>query len=103
MPSCSSLPQGVVHYRPDHQRERRQDGQLMAGFRRGQRNGPDTRPQPMKDVRMSKLFSPTRIGAIDLSHRVVLAPLTRMRADVPGNVPGDLMATYYGQRASGAG
>jgi len=57
----------------------------------------------MKDVRMSKLFSPTRIGAIDLSHRVVLAPLTRMRADVPGNVPGDLMATYYGQRASRAG
>jgi len=57
----------------------------------------------MKDVRMSKLFSPTRIGAIDLSHRVVLAPLTRMRADVPGNVPGDLMATYYGQRASRGG
>ncbi len=52
---------------------------------------------------MSKLFSPIRIGAIDLSHRVVLAPLTRMRADVPGNVPGDLMATYYGQRASRGG
>ncbi|RKE36549.1 NADH:flavin oxidoreductase/NADH oxidase family protein [Paraburkholderia sp. BL23I1N1] len=30
---------------------------------------------------MSKLFSPIRIGAIELSHRVVLAPLTRMRAD----------------------
>jgi N-ethylmaleimide reductase len=52
---------------------------------------------------MSKLFSPIRIGAIDLSHRVVLAPLTRMRADVPGNVPNDLMATYYGQRASRGG
>jgi N-ethylmaleimide reductase len=52
---------------------------------------------------MSKLFSPTRIGAIDLSHRVVLAPLTRMRADVPGNVPNALMATYYGQRASEGG
>jgi N-ethylmaleimide reductase len=52
---------------------------------------------------MSKLFSPIRIGAIDLSHRVVLAPLTRMRADVPGNVPNDLMAIYYGQRASRGG
>jgi N-ethylmaleimide reductase len=52
---------------------------------------------------MSKLFSPIRLGAIDLSHRIVLAPLTRMRADVPGNVPNDLMATYYGQRASRGG
>ena len=52
---------------------------------------------------MSKLFTPIRIGAFDLSHRVVLAPLTRMRADVPGNVPNDLMATYYGQRASAGG
>jgi N-ethylmaleimide reductase len=52
---------------------------------------------------MSKLFSPIRIGAIDLAHRVVLAPLTRMRADLPGNVPNDLMATYYGQRASRGG
>src|SRR6202051_1762326 len=52
---------------------------------------------------MSKLFLPIRIGAIDLSHRVVLAPLTRMRADLPGNVPNDLMATYYGQRASEGG
>jgi N-ethylmaleimide reductase len=49
---------------------------------------------------MSKLFSPIKIGAFDLSHRVVLAPLTRMRADVPGNVPNDLMAKYYEQRAS---
>jgi N-ethylmaleimide reductase len=52
---------------------------------------------------MSKLFSPIQIGAIDLSHRVVLAPLTRMRADLPGNVPNDLMAKYYGQRASRGG
>jgi N-ethylmaleimide reductase len=52
---------------------------------------------------MSKLFSPIRIGAIDLSHRVVLAPLTRMRADMSGNVPGDLMTRYYEQRASEGG
>jgi N-ethylmaleimide reductase len=52
---------------------------------------------------MSKLFSPIRIGAIDLSHRVVLAPLTRMRADLPGNVPNGLMTKYYEQRASQGG
>ena len=44
-------------------------------------------PDSMKDAQVSKLFSPIRVGAIDLSHRVVLAPLTRMRADLPGNVP----------------
>src|ERR1700693_435058 len=54
-------------------------------------------------AQMSKLFSPIRIGALDLSHRVVLAPLTRMRADLPGNVPNDLMAQYYGQRPSPGG
>jgi N-ethylmaleimide reductase len=57
----------------------------------------------MKDVQMSKLFSPIQIGTVDLSHRVVLAPLTRMRTDMPGNVPSDLMATYYRQRASQGG
>src|SRR5271154_1310407 len=59
--------------------------------------------QSMKGIQMPNLFSPVRIGAIELSHRVVLAPLTRMRADLPGNVPNDLMATYYGQRASQGG
>jgi hypothetical protein len=54
----------------------------------------------MKDVQMSKLFLPIRIGAVDLAHRVVLAPLTRMRADLPGSVPDDLMAKYYRQRVS---
>ena len=52
---------------------------------------------------MSKLFSPIRIGAFDLSHRVVLGPMTRMRANLPGNVPNGSMATYYGQRASQGG
>jgi 2,4-dienoyl-CoA reductase-like NADH-dependent reductase (Old Yellow Enzyme family) len=34
---------------------------------------------------------------------MVLAPLTRMRADLRGNVPSDLMAKYYAQRASKGG
>jgi N-ethylmaleimide reductase len=51
---------------------------------------------------MSKLFSPARIGPYQLSHRVVMAPLTRMRSD-PGDIPSDLMVEYYTQRASKGG
>ena len=57
----------------------------------------------MKEAQLRRLFSPIRIGAFDLSHRVVLAPMTRMRTDLPGNVPNGLMAIYYGQRASEGG
>ena len=49
------------------------------------------------------LFSPLRVGALQLKHRVVMAPLTRMRSTQPGDVPSELMATYYGQRASDGG
>lgn len=49
------------------------------------------------------LFTPTSLGALDLKHRVVLAPLTRNRADLPGHVPNDLMVEYYRQRASAGG
>ncbi len=49
------------------------------------------------------LFAPLRVGALELSHRVVLAPLTRMRSTPPGDVPNSLNATYYGQRASKGG
>ena len=52
---------------------------------------------------MAKLFTPIRIGALELEHRVVLAPLTRMRSVMPGNVPGATMAEYYKQRASQGG
>jgi N-ethylmaleimide reductase len=48
---------------------------------------------------MADLFSPLRMGDLDLPHRVLMAPLTRMRAG-PGNVPTELNATYYAQRAS---
>jgi N-ethylmaleimide reductase len=49
------------------------------------------------------LFSPLRFGAHRLSHRVVMPPLTRMRARQPGNVPTELNAQYYAQRASAGG
>jgi len=48
---------------------------------------------------MADLFSPLRVGAFDLPNRVVMAPMTRNRAG-PGEVPTELMATYYAQRAS---
>jgi N-ethylmaleimide reductase len=51
---------------------------------------------------MSNLFSPVKIGPYQLSHRVVMAPLTRMRSD-PGDIPSALMVKYYSQRASSGG
>ena len=45
-----------------------------------------------------KLFQPANVGDLELSNRVVLAPLTRLRAD-SAHVPTDLMAEYYAQRA----
>jgi N-ethylmaleimide reductase len=49
------------------------------------------------------LFTPVRLGAFDLSHRVIMAPLTRLRSRQPGDVPHALNAEYYGQRASKGG
>ncbi|MBL8350968.1 MAG: hypothetical protein JNL87_11705 [Burkholderiaceae bacterium] len=46
-----------------------------------------------------KLFTPLVLGPITLRHRVVMAPLTRMRASPDGNVPTALNAEYYAQRA----
>jgi len=51
---------------------------------------------------MSMLFTPFRAGALSLDHRVVMAPLTRMRAS-PGDLPNALMRTYYTQRTSPGG
>ena len=49
------------------------------------------------------LFAPLTIGACALQHRVVMAPLTRMRATRPGECANELMARYYAQRASAGG
>jgi len=45
------------------------------------------------------IFSPLKLGPLQLPNRVVMAPMTRNRAG-RGNVPGPLDATYYAQRAS---
>lgn len=46
----------------------------------------------------SLLFTPFALGRITLSNRTVMAPMTRNRC--PGNVPGEIVATYYAQRAT---
>src|SRR5258708_16649361 len=51
---------------------------------------------------MSTLFSPLKIGPYQLAHRVVMAPLTRMRSD-PGDMSRNLMVEYYSQRTSKGG
>lgn len=50
---------------------------------------------------MSQLQQPFQIGSVTLNNRVVMAPLTRMRA-FEGRAPGDLQVVHYRQRA-GAG
>ncbi|HEY6773941.1 MAG TPA: alkene reductase [Oxalicibacterium sp.] len=46
------------------------------------------------------LFTPIRIGDLELPNRIIMAPLTRSRAVGGGRVPNALMAQYYEQRAS---
>lgn len=48
------------------------------------------------------LLSPVKAGTLTLPNRVIMAPLTRSRAGQPGDVPTELNAEYYAQRA-GAG
>ncbi|MBB3047668.1 N-ethylmaleimide reductase [Litorivivens lipolytica] len=47
-----------------------------------------------------KLFTETTLGRLQLRNRVVMAPMTRSRADQATDVPTDLMREYYQQRAS---
>jgi N-ethylmaleimide reductase len=49
------------------------------------------------------LFSPLQVGPYRLNHRVVMAPLTRMRAERSSLVPRPLNAEYYAQRATPGG
>jgi N-ethylmaleimide reductase len=49
------------------------------------------------------LFSPLQVGLYQLNHRVVMAPLTRMRAEKPSLAPRPLNVEYYAQRATPGG
>lgn len=48
---------------------------------------------------VSSLFQPFALGNLELSNRVVMAPMTRSMS--PGNVPGDEVVEYYRRRAAG--
>jgi N-ethylmaleimide reductase len=54
-------------------------------------------------MKNSGLFSPLQVGPYALAHRVVLAPLTRMRADKASFAPRPINADYYAQRATKGG
>ncbi len=49
---------------------------------------------------MTTLFDTLPLGPLMLKNRIIMAPLTRMRSQQPGNIPWSLNAKYYGQRAS---
>lgn len=48
------------------------------------------------------LFTPLDLGSIALPHRIVMAPLTRARSSQPGDIPNEMNARYYAQRATAA-
>lgn len=48
---------------------------------------------------LAPLFAPITIGTLNLPNRIIMAPLTRCRADAD-HVPTSIMADYYSQRAS---
>ncbi len=54
----------------------------------------------MSEHDSSILFTPFRLGALELRNRIVMAPLTRNRATHGTDVPHALNAQYYAQRAT---
>ena len=54
-------------------------------------------------MKFQALFKPLQVGRYQLAHRVVMAPLTRMRAERETFAPRALNAEYYGQRATKGG
>jgi len=63
-------------------------------------------PTGFKPLNETALFSPFKLGPLDLEHRIVQAPLTRMRATKEEDgvfVPKELHVEYYSQRASKGG
>jgi 2,4-dienoyl-CoA reductase-like NADH-dependent reductase (Old Yellow Enzyme family) len=61
---------------------------------------PRRQDNPQNEVIMSKLLEPLVAGELELPNRVIMAPLTRNRATMPGRVPNALMRDYYKQRAA---
>ncbi|WVW80706.1 hypothetical protein I302_102692 [Kwoniella bestiolae CBS 10118] len=55
------------------------------------------------EAQQHALFQPISLGGIHLKHRVVMAPMTRLRADDETAVPAQSSITYYEQRATDGG
>jgi N-ethylmaleimide reductase len=51
-------------------------------------------------MKNSILFNEKQLGTFEANNRIVLAPMTRSRTAQPDDIPTDLMAEYYAQRAS---
>src|SRR6476619_3126409 len=69
---------------------------------------PATNPDQQTDglgsyMNFPLLFSPLQVGPYLLNHRIVMAPLTRMRAEKESFAPRPLNAEYYRQRATAGG
>lgn len=54
----------------------------------------------MAESDVQPLLTPLEMGPFHLRNRVVMAPMTRNRAENEGKIPVEIMATYYSQRAS---
>jgi N-ethylmaleimide reductase len=54
-------------------------------------------------MKFPHLFSPLKVGPYQLKHRVMMAPLTRLRAAKPSLAPRPMNAEYYAQRATPGG
>ena len=52
------------------------------------------------NIDTSPLFASVTLGPYTLKNRIVMPPLTRSRSTQPDNIPNELMASYYAQRAS---
>jgi N-ethylmaleimide reductase len=50
-----------------------------------------------------RLFTPVQVGSIRLKHRVVMPPMSRLRAQPGTGIPSELQLEYYSQRASDGG
>jgi 2,4-dienoyl-CoA reductase-like NADH-dependent reductase (Old Yellow Enzyme family) len=63
-------------------------------------------PPGFRPLTETSLFTPFKLGPLNLEHRVVQAPLTRMRSTKESDgvtVPNDLVKEYYSQRATKGG
>jgi N-ethylmaleimide reductase len=111
-PSCSSIERNARYWiwKPIRSSARGTPADLDSAWSFPERKGGEDVGVEMRAWRILKdmtslpnLMKPLTVGEIELTHRVVLAPLTRLRSTQPGDVPNSLNAEYYAQRATKGG